>query len=157
MAKGEVWRGVKLGSVSHGTMRDQDLIPAFMDKLDEIRDGLYTGEGVGLTAQLTPEETEERKKMVARIDVLLGEIEQHQDADGLLTMESGGTGTGWVENVEAGQGYDPDSDEPGYYDEGGLSGEDLETLTDLLGELAPPYCYFGANEGDGADYGFWVS
>ena len=31
----------------------------------------------------------------------------------------------------------------------------LETLSDELDRLSPPYCYFGAHEGDGSDFGFW--
>jgi hypothetical protein len=35
-----------------------------------------------------------------------------------------------------------------------------EVVSDLIDELqnfAPPYGYFGANDGDGADFGFWLS
>lgn len=35
------------------------------------------------------------------------------------------------------------------------AGDLIEALTDALGEYAPPYCYFGAHEGDGSDFGFW--
>lgn len=35
--------------------------------------------------------------------------------------------------------------------------EVISELFDALNEYAPPYGFFGANEHDGADYGFWLS
>ena len=87
---------ITLGTVSHGTMRNEDLIPAFAYELAQIdTEGAYTS----------------------------------------LVTESHG--------IE-----DFDSEQADFV---------LEDLFDALDALAPPYCYFGANEGDGADYGFWPS
>lgn len=32
---------------------------------------------------------------------------------------------------------------------------DMDELIDSLNNLSPPYTYFGAHDGDGADFGFW--
>ena len=91
---------VTLGTVSHATMRPEDLIPAFVAELE------YYGASIpnGLSVEATMPVDEESS---------------------YWTM-----------------------DEVHY---------DLEALFDALNEIAPPYCYFGAHEGDGSDYGFWVS
>ena len=31
----------------------------------------------------------------------------------------------------------------------------VDQLSDTLNDFAPPYCYFGAHDGDGSDFGFW--
>ncbi len=86
-------RKARIGSISSGTLRSKDLLPAFAGEL-ELLDaaGRYTG----------------------------------------LVAES--------------RSVDADSDE---------AREVLGDLEQALGELAPPYCYFGAHRGDGADFGYW--
>lgn len=116
---------VQLGSVSSGTMRTEDLISAFMDALDVIREEISLP---GPTTETT-EETEARKAEAQKIDFLLGGIED------MMT-------------VAEDEGRD-------YYETEG-SEFDLEELIETLNYYAPLYCYFGAHEGDGADYGFWV-
>ncbi len=41
--------------------------------------------------------------------------------------------------------------------EDGDASEYVDELAQELEHFAPPFCYFGASEGDGADFGFWVS
>jgi hypothetical protein len=43
---------------------------------------------------------------------------------------------------------------PGYEGQGPC--EYIAHLEDLLNEYAPAYCYFGAHQGDGSDFGFWT-
>jgi hypothetical protein len=38
-----------------------------------------------------------------------------------------------------------------------VASELVEILSDALNQFAPPYCYFGAREGNGSDFGFWPS
>jgi hypothetical protein len=53
-------------------------------------------------------------------------------------------------------------DEQGEYREDYWTSEEAsydlnETLFQELGQFAPPFCSFGAHEGDGADFGYWWS
>ena len=100
-----------LGSVSEATLRSADLIDAFSDMLDSLKDELITSGD------------ESVKPDVERIDNLLGDIEQRGQVEGY-----------W------------ESEDPSF---------DVEALRDELDNFAPPYAYFGAHIGDGADFGFW--
>ena len=37
----------------------------------------------------------------------------------------------------------------------GYKADIIAELQDALGEFSPPFCHFGAHEGDGADFGYW--
>lgn len=88
---------MQFGSISHGTMRPDDLIPAFVWELSRIAPTDYAA--------------------------LIHTTESFMD------------------------GGDYDSEEAYRL---------LDELTDALDSCAPPYGYFGAHEGDGSDYGFWL-
>jgi hypothetical protein len=55
------------------------------------------------------------------------------------------------ENLDIIQWLEGDRDEEMPHDAEDVVGD----LIDILNEYAPPYCYFGANEGDGSDFGYW--
>lgn len=98
---------MNMGSVISGTMRPEDLIPAFLAELENQ----------------TPTKREHQK--------LVREITRQIDS--------------------------PDSeDEPSYYESDGALW-DLESLLEALQDYCLPYFYFGAHQGDGADYGYWLS
>lgn len=87
----------ELGSISSGTMRSEDLLPAYIGALRDVRGAIP-------------------KRLLADV----------------RKYESGATLA------------------PEYKD------DILSDLHDALHEYAPPYAYFGAHPGDGADYGFWL-
>lgn len=88
------------GSVSHGTLRSEDLIAAFSAELNAL-------------------------------------VEDHElvaEANAVLLLH--------------GLGYSVMSD-------GDAASELVSELQDALNEHAGPGLYFGANEGDGSDFGYW--
>lgn len=96
-------RYADIGSVSHGTMRADDLIPTFAAELDAL-----------LKRQPKRFPRKEYRALIR----------------------------------EAARISDYDTEDAGYV---------LEELFDALAAFAPPLCYFGAHDGDGAAYGFWPS
>ncbi len=89
------------GSVSHGTLRNEDLLSAFAGELD---------------CQLKRQSTRFKRAAFRKL-------------------------------IREANSIDPDSDD---------ASELVNELIDALNEFAPPYGYFGTNEGDGSDFGFWI-
>jgi hypothetical protein len=101
-----------IGSVSHGTMRTEDLIPAFVERLDDLKQAESLSD--------SPD-----KERYGRLDNMLSATEQRMEREDYYASEDAVC--------------------------------DLEALFEALNEFSPPFCYFGAHEGDGSDYGFWLS
>jgi hypothetical protein len=103
------------GSVSHGTLRNVDLLDSLAKELEwQIqRNGDYFS---------LPENREESQKLDAlKFDAL--------ELSAAL--------------------------EDGTKEDGETASEMVNTLSDTLGQFAPPYGYFGSHVGDGSDFGFW--
>ena len=93
---------LSVGTISWGTLRNQDLIPSFMDVL--LDHDLSTAHAL---------QKEYR------------EVFQNIDNDEFMATSEDAT----------------------YL---------VEALFEALNEIAPPFHYFGATDGDGSDFGFWA-
>ena len=101
-----------LGSISHGTMRNEDLLFSFADELE-----------YHLKRQPRSFKRAAYRKLINEARRYLGsETEFYHRASTTHTL---------------------------------AADDCVYALFDTLDEFAPPYAYFGANEGDGSDYGFW--
>jgi hypothetical protein len=107
-------KSAPIGSISHATLRPEDLLSAFSSELDwQFRsNGNYFSR---------PENRAEGRK----IHELCGECDDQYEEDGETLKDEC------------------------------VADELIERLSDALQQFAPPYCYFGAHEGDGSDFGFW--
>ena len=99
-----------IGSISEGTLRDEDLLGCFASELDDL-----------LRKQPRGFPRKAHRKLI-------------NDAERMLKRVC-----------------DFDEDLP---DD---ASELVAELSDALNEYSPPYCHFGANEGDGACFGWWLN
>jgi hypothetical protein len=74
---------VTLGSVSHASLRTEDLIPRFIKALDIIKDNLAAP---GPTKE-PPEETQQRVQLVGALDSYLGSLERRIAEPGYYESE----------------------------------------------------------------------
>lgn len=104
----------EIGTISHATLRPQDLIPAFLSALHELDASAFNSYFSKL--ENSP----------------LGRLLHYKTLD-----------------------WDCEDKQVDAYVESEDCAWDLEALVDALNDLSPAYCYFGAHEGDGSDFGFW--
>ena len=75
----------ELGSVSSETMRPEDLIPCFIDVLDDLKEDL--AQSVTTTTTTTAEDAMAVLVRVGQIDDFLGRVEQNQQAEDYYESE----------------------------------------------------------------------
>jgi hypothetical protein len=98
-----------IGSISHGTMRNEDLVPAFLDTLETV-DKKH--------ARSIKREYSKALRKLAGVNVRDYSEEQYSEDLTYLVNED---------------------------------------LFNALSNHTPDYFYFGSHEGDGSDYGVWIS
>lgn len=116
----------ELGSISHGTMRDEDLIPCFLNHIQYLDPKRITKlrkdkEWTVITNWFKNHSDEDLRGLTKKLLKLKGEY--------------------------ARGAYDPNRFYYSFY---------TEELFGILNEYSPPYASFGSSEGDGSDYGFWL-
>jgi hypothetical protein len=76
--------------------------------------------------------------------------------DALTSVDETGAHSELIKAAESIDDYDSDEyEQPDLFDD--FVDELVSDLIDALNEYCPPYCYFGAGDGDGACYGVWLS
>jgi hypothetical protein len=124
--------GPRVGdSVSWGTLRDVDLIGAFYDCL----------------AEYTPSKAAHIRKQYAQVFRVRDLVASVECGVGVNGRNLRGLPLAWHDDIRAGSMPEALRDECGYLI--------YEVLFDALDAIAPDDAYFGASEGDGADFGFW--
>lgn len=118
-----------IGTISEGTLRPEDLIPAYLYELERLR--------------LTKAER-----------AIVRQVQHNTNTE--LT-ECGGCGAYHFKDYH-GDCRNDDARFPTdeYFDSESAS-FDIDELTTILENHVPDYCYFGTLEGDGACFGVWPS
>ena len=85
------------------------------------------------------------------LDAFASELEYQvqRNADAWCSDEGRKERDRYLAIVAEAREIDPDSEDADYLVN--------EELIDALQEFAPPYAYFGAHPGDGADFGYWLT
>lgn len=123
---------IETGTISAGTMQPRDLIPAFMDALVD--------NGAGdIEKRLVREYQKSYDWPIETLERVGSGMWSHESRPHRHSLRCDD------ETLDRIQEKHPDA-----------ASELIHDLFDALDDIAPPFHYFGAIDGDGADYGFWV-